>query len=120
MANERKTDSDDIDAVIGDDVLLLGMIVEVLEFALLGEVMNAPTALANGWEGAEVLDRLLSRRAPSANEHDDGIRQNAKLYSSPSFSPFSRHTTTTASTRLTEIYIPTCSRRLGSRLFPLI
>jgi len=60
MANERKTDSDDIDAVIGDDFLLLGMIVEVLEFALLGEVVNTPTALANGWEGAEVLDRLLS------------------------------------------------------------
>ena len=114
---ERNTDSDDIDAVIGDDFLLLGMVVEVLEFALLGEVMNAPTALANRWEGAEVLDHLLSRRAPSADEHDDnGTRQNAKPYTtSPSFPPFSRHTTTTASTRLTEIYIPTCSSHPTSR-----
>jgi hypothetical protein len=46
------TDSNNSDAIIGDVVLLLGMIVEVLQFSLLGEVMNTSTALSNGRKGA--------------------------------------------------------------------
>lgn len=60
-ATKEGTDSDDPDAIIGHDLFIFGMIVEVLQFALLGEVMNSSTAFANGWEGAEVFDHLLSR-----------------------------------------------------------
>ena len=60
------------------------MIVEVLQLALLGEVMNTPTALTNGWKSAQVFDRLLCRYTEGANEHgddeDDG-RDEVKAYS---------------------------------------
>jgi len=48
------------------------VIVEVLQLALLSEVMNTPTALTDGWKGAQVLDCLLCRRIGGANEHSDG------------------------------------------------
>jgi hypothetical protein len=64
-STERKrshsTDPDDPDAIIGDDFLLFWVIVEVLQLSLLGEVVDAPAALANGREGAEVLDHLFPR-----------------------------------------------------------
>jgi hypothetical protein len=49
---ERSTDSDNPDAIIGDVFLLFRMIVEVLKFALLSEVMHTTTSLSNGGEGA--------------------------------------------------------------------
>jgi len=57
---EGNTDSDDPDAIIGDYFLFFGMIDKVLQFALFREVVDTSTALANGWEGTQVLDHLLS------------------------------------------------------------
>ena len=55
------TDSDNPDAIIGDVFLLFGMIVEVLEFALLGEVVNTSAAFSDGRESPQVFDRLFCR-----------------------------------------------------------
>ena len=48
----RLTDSNNPDAIIGDVFLLFGMIVEVLEFALLGEVINTSAAFSDIRESA--------------------------------------------------------------------
>lgn len=78
-----QTDSDDFDAVVGDVLLLFRVIVKVLQLALLSKVMNTPAALTDGWEGAQIFDRLLCRGIEGAKEHgDDGdeARRGKSLY----------------------------------------
>ena len=48
----------DPDAIVHNIFLFLGVIFEILEFALLSKVVNAATSFANGYEGAQIFDRL--------------------------------------------------------------
>ena len=74
---------DDLDAVVGDVLLLFRVIVKVLQLALFSKIMNTPAALANGWKDAQIFDRLLCRCIEGANEHGDdegdGKRRGRKL-----------------------------------------